>query len=235
MRGLPCGSLLHTTCVAPDCGCYAEGADVSRIDLRVPFNEKEEAKRLGARWDPGQKVWYVPANVDLAPLQKWRPAPLTPNIRAPRYFLATTMRDCWRCAAVTRVVAIVLPEGHEALYVEDDPADDYWQSGEPVVLSYVDYLTEPVAARLRPLAPHYRIDFSQTTGSFYWMNHCEHCAAKLGDSDTVCEYGVAFSPRTTEQAAAICLEEIAEPFCASCGSYIYMEWFADAQHRSAPQ
>jgi hypothetical protein len=206
---------------------------MSRIDLRVPFNEKDEAQRLGARWDPSQKVWYVPANVDPAPLQKWRPQPPTPNIRSPRYFLATTTRDCWRCAAITRVVAIVLPAGHEALYVEDDPADDYWQvSGQPVVLSYVAYLTESAAARLRPLAPHYRIDFSQTTQHFYWMNHCEHCTAKLGDFDTVCEYGVGFSPRTTEQAAAIYLEETAEPFATSCGGYTYMEWFADAQHRN---
>jgi hypothetical protein len=204
---------------------------MSRIDLQVPFNEKEEARRLGARWDPAQKVWYVPANVDPAPLQKWHPRPLTPNMRASLFFLATTTRDCWRCAAVARVVALVLPAGHEDFYVGDDPADDHWQeSAEPVVLSYVRYLTEPVAARLRPLAPHYRIDFSQTTGTSYWMNHCEHCAAKLGDFDTICEYGVAFSPLTTEQAAGICLEEIAEPFSTSCGGYTYIEWFADAQH-----
>jgi hypothetical protein len=128
----------------------------------------------------------------------------------------------------------VLAAGHEALYVEDEPADDYWQVSEmPVVLSYVGYLTDPVAARLRPLASHYSIDFSQTTGTFYWINHCEHCAAKLGDFDTVCEYGVAFSPRTTEHAAAIYLEEIAEPFATSCGGYSYIEWFADAQHKES--
>uniref|UniRef100_A0A7S3PD45 DUF5710 domain-containing protein n=1 Tax=Aplanochytrium stocchinoi TaxID=215587 RepID=A0A7S3PD45_9STRA len=32
----------------------------SRVDLRVPFAEKEEAKRLGARWDYKNKVWYAP-------------------------------------------------------------------------------------------------------------------------------------------------------------------------------
>ena len=36
---------------------------MSRIDLQVPFCEKDEARRLGARWDPAQKVWYVPANL----------------------------------------------------------------------------------------------------------------------------------------------------------------------------
>ena len=208
---------------------------MSRIDLQVPFNEKDAAQRLGARWDPRQRVWYVPAHVDPTPLQQWRPRTPTSNIRSPRYFLATTTRNCWRCAASTRVVAIVLPEEHEAFYVGEGPADDRWQESVlPVVLSYVAYLTEPVAAQLRPLAPHYRIDLSQTTGTSYWMNHCEHCTAKLGDFDTVCEHGVGFSPRTTEQAAAIYLEEIAERFDTSCGGYTYIEWFADAMHSNLP-
>lgn len=208
---------------------------MSRIDLRVPFNEKDEARRLGARWDSSQRVWYVPANVDPAPLQKWCPLPSRPNMRAPRYFLATSTRKCWRCAAITRVVAIVLPVGHEALSVEDDPADDYWQlAQEPTVLSYIGDFAAPVAARLRSLAPHYRIDSSQT--HFYWMNHCEHCAAKLGDFETVEEYDSAFSPITTEHAAAICLEEIVEPFSASCGGYTEgLEWFADAKHQNSSQ
>jgi hypothetical protein len=132
------------------------------------------------------------------------------------------------------VVALVLPAGHEVFYVADDPAHDDWQLCEsPVVLSYVRYLTEPMAARLRPLAPDYLIDFSQTTGTSYWMNHCAYCAAKLGDFDTVCEHGAAFSPRTTEQAATIYLEEIAEPFATSCGSYTYIEWLADARHENS--
>ena len=31
-----------------------------RIYLKVPYEEKEEAKQLGARWDPDRKQWYVP-------------------------------------------------------------------------------------------------------------------------------------------------------------------------------
>ncbi|WP_240533860.1 DUF5710 domain-containing protein [Aeromonas veronii] len=35
-----------------------------RIDLQVPFDEKDEAKRCGARWDTASKVWYIPDGVD---------------------------------------------------------------------------------------------------------------------------------------------------------------------------
>ena len=30
-----------------------------KIDLDVPFDEKDEAKRLGAEWDYVRKTWYV--------------------------------------------------------------------------------------------------------------------------------------------------------------------------------
>jgi len=45
--------------------CYdgrCMGCDMSaycRIYLNVPFAQKEEAKSLGARWDPGIKKWYI--------------------------------------------------------------------------------------------------------------------------------------------------------------------------------
>jgi hypothetical protein len=39
--------------------------------LNVPFAEKEEAKQLGARWDPKRRKWYVPAGVDAAPFSRW--------------------------------------------------------------------------------------------------------------------------------------------------------------------
>lgn len=39
--------------------------------LNVPYAEKDEARALGARWNPGRKRWYVPAGVALEPFQKW--------------------------------------------------------------------------------------------------------------------------------------------------------------------
>lgn len=41
-----------------------------RTNLSVPFAEKDEAKALGARWDPVRKCWYV-QDKDLAPFERW--------------------------------------------------------------------------------------------------------------------------------------------------------------------
>ncbi|STO96905.1 DUF5710 domain-containing protein [Helicobacter canis] len=42
------------------------------IYLNVPYNEKDEAKGLGAKWDKDKKQWYIP-QVDSTPFAKWLP------------------------------------------------------------------------------------------------------------------------------------------------------------------
>lgn len=43
----------------------------TNINLKVPFNEKDQAKLLGARWNAEAKLWYVPQGVEAAPFEKW--------------------------------------------------------------------------------------------------------------------------------------------------------------------
>lgn len=42
-----------------------------RVNLSVPFAAKDEAKRLGARWDAHKKVWYVQNLPDLTVFARW--------------------------------------------------------------------------------------------------------------------------------------------------------------------
>ena len=197
-----------------------------RIDLRVPFTQKEEARRLGARWDADRKLWYVPEGVAAAPLAKWLPVRQAPTVRSDRYLLLVTTRACWRCNATTTVFGIALPAGYQGLhsYENDDDDDDtaqpgeYWRTGQQMtVLSYVRDVADSVARRLQVLAPRYRIDFSQTTGSFYWMNHCEHCDAKLGDNETFHESGVGFDMGGGGANKIRVQEVVVEPFSAASG------------------
>ncbi len=46
-----------------------------RLNLKVPFAEKDEAKKLGARWDAARKSWYIENGVDMASFAKWSPTP----------------------------------------------------------------------------------------------------------------------------------------------------------------
>ncbi|MFU8797084.1 MAG: zincin-like metallopeptidase domain-containing protein [Gammaproteobacteria bacterium] len=43
-----------------------------KIYLNVPYEKKDEAKGLGARWDRSAQSWYVPAGIDSIPFDAWR-------------------------------------------------------------------------------------------------------------------------------------------------------------------
>ena len=44
-----------------------------KILLSVPFEEKDLAKELGAKFDRETKSWYVPEGMDLEPFERWKP------------------------------------------------------------------------------------------------------------------------------------------------------------------
>jgi len=46
-----------------------------RVNLKVPYADKDKAKRLGARWDAATKVWYVIDPLDLVPFMQWLDEP----------------------------------------------------------------------------------------------------------------------------------------------------------------
>jgi hypothetical protein len=41
--------------------------------LNVPYAEKDEARRLGARWNAEMKTWYAPPGVLLTVFERWLP------------------------------------------------------------------------------------------------------------------------------------------------------------------
>lgn len=45
--------------------------NTANVSLKVPFNEKDQAKALGARWNAEAKQWYVPQGVDSAAFSQW--------------------------------------------------------------------------------------------------------------------------------------------------------------------
>lgn len=44
----------------------------ARIDLNVPYADKDQAKALGALWDPVRRTWYLNPGVDPRPFAAWR-------------------------------------------------------------------------------------------------------------------------------------------------------------------
>jgi hypothetical protein len=190
-----------------------------RIDLAVPFAEKDYAKRLGAHWDPARKVWYVPDSVDALAFWQWLPGADGLNVRSNSYCVAKAIAPCWKCQQETPVYGFVLPTGHENLESpEDETLPDFWlRSDEPGIPMYVTDLLPSVAARIATFSRHYRTDFSSLAESSYLMNHCAHCGIKQGDFRLHCTPPIAFFPMDERAASKIELHAFHEPFGCSGG------------------
>ena len=48
-----------------------DDSDGEKTYLNCPFDDKDECKALGGRWDGDAKKWYVPASKDTTPFAKW--------------------------------------------------------------------------------------------------------------------------------------------------------------------
>jgi exodeoxyribonuclease VII large subunit len=70
----------------------------TRIDLRVPYAEKDQAKVHGAQWDSENRTWYAPPGTDLQNLKRWlpngvleqTPDPITPSLKQTEKGIALT-------------------------------------------------------------------------------------------------------------------------------------------------
>jgi len=74
-RIVPSGNETHyAKKICTDCHRFVmwvpKGSPLS-TNLFVPFEEKDEAKALGARWDPCLQLWYAPTEYHLKVLSKW--------------------------------------------------------------------------------------------------------------------------------------------------------------------
>lgn len=217
---------------------------MARINLIVPFSQKDEAKSLGARWDPSLKVWYVPDGIDVAPMARWLPAPENSDlehepefrVRAPYYYVIESESNCWKCSDWTRVFSFKLPEEHEQFdYIEDEDEDfelmsnlGEWRChGYRGTVSNVHSLSPPVTKQIRRFTENFKHAYSRTADSRYLMNHCEYCGAKLGDFFMHGEPGGAFFPTSPDQARRMTLVRINERFDANCSVGFASEDFFD--------
>jgi hypothetical protein len=197
---------------------------VPPTDLNVPFHDKDDAKRLGARWDAVRKTWFLPDCTDTAPFAKWLPQQSDFNLRCTSYFIAQSVRTCWHCDRVSQVFSFLVPRGHQMRQDRDGSA--FWEPQESeAIIYYITQIPETVQVQMRSITGHYRSDFSKTTQSFYWMNHCEHCGMKQGDFELFEEFDTPFCPINPKDASRILLRSVREAFEASAASIAYEPGF----------
>lgn len=159
----------------------------NRIYLNVPFAQKEEAKALGARWNPRVKKWYYEGNVkNFEKFGKWILPPEAEEILIAYETLCVidAPRICYKCKKETRIVGLGIWE-HSKLFCDDDiyfidEPDEL--SDEELHLAWTDDETTIPPLLLDYLKKNYNVKtgYSRTAGKCF-ANHCQHCDAIQGN------------------------------------------------------
>lgn len=171
--------------------------------LEVSFSDKDEAKRLGARWDAASRRWYVPDSIPVAPFARWLPAAVQSEdvLIAPIYLRRST-EACYKCHKDTEVFCLGVSAIREVEVDDDGTVYRHENDNQPdlVNVNNLEQLDARLVAALARQAPRYRLDYSQTQRAQVWINHCEHCNAKLGDFFLHNEPDGAFFPTSAEDS-----------------------------------
>lgn len=153
--------------------------DERRLYLDVPYREKDQAKAVGARWDPERRQWWVnPHRVSSKDVARWVKASAVvvgPDVAdgpTVRVRLLGLGQSCWRCKRATTALVGLLP-------VRSSNVDNMLACMDERVLSLAAKVM-PENARQSCQVGKIAARYSKTEGRRYLSNGCFHCDALLG-------------------------------------------------------
>lgn len=191
--------------------------------IDVPYAEKEQAKKLGARWDPLKSSWFISNALDHSQFVRWLPVPVSVydiNMRSSYFYLAESKRDCFRCNKSISVYAIILPDGFE--HINSDMLDFFDKRGTKnnkvpyskrhysSIVSYVSYISPKALESIYKIVDesYFTKRFSKIAKQNYFMNICQHCHAGQGDFFLIEEFSTPFWPRSEEAQKKLVFHKI---------------------------
>lgn len=151
--------------------------------LNVPYEEKDEAKALGARWNPKLKKWYVEAKKDYPKFIKWILGEKEQvYILCDYFYIVEGVQICFRCHNATKVIGYGIHRFYDICNPDIYETDKTWSysDDEIHIASHIDPLPEQLLEHLKQKYGYYE-SYSQTMQASYLANHCSHCQVIQGD------------------------------------------------------
>jgi hypothetical protein len=166
------------------------------LKLKVPFEEKDEVKELGAWWNQVHKCWNIPDHVsDIDKFVKWIPVIDGCIVRKP-YFLAVNTIACWRCGGVTPMIALGAKNYYEFRYEDENDPDNlrrHWRKLNDATLFSDAVVIDPVVTEyLHQRHPFYKLTYSKMQERSTYANTCPSCKVLQGEWHNHSDFGGAF-------------------------------------------
>ena len=150
--------------------------------LNVPYEEKDEAKKLGARWNPDIKKWYVQNRRDYPKFYRWIVTQGDIVVCNNLYVLEGS-QNCFKCGRKTRVIGFGLEDFYDLRdcdFDENPSAEIEYQSGVIRIAGPIDPIPGSILTYLRKNY-NYKMRYSKTTKESHVNNCCDNCNVLQGD------------------------------------------------------
>lgn len=160
-----------------------------KLYLNVPYNEKDEAKSLGAKWNPKVKKWYIETkSQDYVKFSKWILKDTDDAVIATEnIYIIEGKQKCWKCGNMTRVIGLGIGEFIHVYGEVDAPqyevVEGYIDSGEELHLAWVEKEDDIPPKLLMYMKENYSVKtgYSKTIGGRCFANHCDYCGSLQGN------------------------------------------------------
>lgn len=171
--------------------------------LNVSYEEKDEAKALGAKWNPELKKWYIISKTNYPKFRKWILKENDSTVVVCDYFyIVEGKQNCFKCGKETEVIGFGLEN-----YLQIYQSGFDWFSGEINIASSLKPLPTGLLSYLKERYNYY-FGYSKTTKSNYYANHCKHCNILQGDFYLFNEVDSPFFVDSIECARELILHKI---------------------------
>lgn len=174
--------------------------------LNVPYEEKEEAKKLGAKWNPEIKKWYVTNPKTYGNFLKWIEGGEVSYILCDELYLVEGKTQCYCCKQQIPVIGYGIKK-MVTLYEDDIEFID----GTIHIGSIIDPIPETL---LKYIQKHYnyKMRYSKTIGDKYLANGCPNCDSLQGNFFLFQEVDSPFFIDSDETASNLTLYKIKLPY-----------------------
>lgn len=140
-----------------------------RIMLNVPYQEKDEAKKLGAKFDWKARTWYYENISETHLFERWLNKA---NIICENLYILGMSRKCYRCGESSQVVLLATDRSYAS-------KQGYALNTNMQILTYVTWVPRKLSDYLFSFG--YYPSYSRTIDDSYYMNHCSVCDSTQGD------------------------------------------------------
>lgn len=178
--------------------------------IDVPYAEKDEAKSLGAKWNPNLKKWYVEERKNYYKFEKWILGNKeNVSILCDYFYIVEGTHICFKCNKPTKVIGFGVKNFFEVFDSKEyDNEDNFCYYDDIIhIASHIEPLPKDLLDKLKEKHNYYE-SYSKTLNASYLANHCLNCKVIQGEFFLFGEVDTPFFVDSIEKAKKLKLYKI---------------------------